>query len=111
MTGGQMAPTTEIGVITTTSSKGKGKEFGPGFKGPETVRGVANKDAYIARASVSNPVILRNTIKKAIESQTEKNNFSFVEVLSICPTNWKTSAHESLKRVKEMEEYYPLGEI
>ncbi len=111
MTGGQMAPTTESGVKTTTSPNGKPIEFGPGFKGPETVRGVANKDAYVARASVSNPVVLRNTLKKAIETQAEKNNFSFVEILSVCPTNWKTSAKESLERVKDMEKYYPLGEI
>jgi len=111
MTGGQVAPTTETGIVTTTTPNGKSIEFGPGFKGPEAVRGVANKNAYIARASVANPVALRNTLKKAIEAQTEKDNFSFVEVLSVCPTNWKTSAKESLKRVKDMEKYYPLGEI
>jgi len=111
MTGGQMAPTTELGVATTTSPNGKTIEFGPGFKGPETVRSIASKDAFIARASVSNPLLLRNILKEAMETQTEKNNFSFIEVLSICPTNWKTSAEDSLKRVKEMEKYYPVGKI
>ncbi len=111
MTGGQMAPTTQSGTVTTTTPKGKPIEFGPGFNGPELVRDIANKDAYIARASVANPVALRGVLEKAIETQTEKENFSFVEVLSICPTNWKTSAKESLKRVKEMEKYYPLGEL
>lgn len=111
MTGGQMAPTTETDIVTTTSPNGKPIDFGPGFKGPETVKAVASKDAYIARTTISQPVVLRNTIKKAIEAQEKKDNFSFVEVLSICPTNWKTNAKGSLKRVKEMEKYYPLGEI
>ncbi len=111
MTGGQVAPTTETDVVTTTTPEGKPIEFGPGFLGPEIVRSIANKDAFVARASVSSPLVLRNTLKKAIETQTIKNNFSFVEVLSICPTNWKTNAKESFERLKEMEKYFPLGEI
>lgn len=111
MTGGQMAPTTEEKVVTTTSPNGKKIEFGPGFKGPELVRNIANKNAYIARGSVSQPEVLKSMIKKAIENQTNNDNFSFLEVLSICPTNWKTNAAESFLRLEEMEKYYQIGEI
>lgn len=111
MTGGQMAPTTEDKVITTTSPKGKPTEFGPGFKGPELIKNIANKNAFIARASVSRPEVLRSMIKKAIANQIENEAFSFLEVLSICPTNWKTNAPESFDRLSEMEKYYALGEI
>jgi 2-oxoglutarate ferredoxin oxidoreductase subunit beta len=111
MTGGQMAPTTELRAITTTSPNGKAVEFGPGFKGPELVRNIANKNAFVARASVSQPEILKSMIKKAINNQTENESFSFLEVLSICPTNWKTNAVESFNRLTEMEKYYLLGEI
>jgi 2-oxoglutarate ferredoxin oxidoreductase subunit beta len=111
MTGGQMAPTTETKVITTTSPDGKQAEFGPGFKGPELVKNIAGKNAYIARASVSQPEVLKNMIKKAIDNQVKNESFSFLEVLSICPTNWKTNAAESFSRLSDMEKYYPLGEI
>ena len=111
MTGGQMAPTTETGIITATSPTGKTAEFGPGLKGPELLRKVADKGAYIARASVSKPLILKNVLKKAIENQINNNSFSFVEVLSICPTNWKMNAKQCFGRISEMEKYYPIGEI
>lgn len=111
MTGGQMAPTTENKVITSTSPEGKPSEFGPGFKGLELVRNIANTKAFIARASISQPDVLKNMIIKAISNQIENDSFSFVEVLSICPTNWKTNASESFKRISEMEKYYSLGEI
>ncbi len=111
MTGGQMSPETLPGTITSTTPKGKSNAFGPGLHGPELIRQVADKKAYIARASVSNPLGLRKVLEKAIEHQTKKNSFSFVEILSICPTNWKTDAKESFTKLKELENYYKLGEI
>ena len=111
MTGGQVAPTTEYGIITPTTPKGKPVSFGPGFRGPELVRNIASDKAFIARTSVSQPEVVKNTLKKAIENQTKNNAFSFVEVLSICPTNWKTNAKESFERLADMEKYFKLGEI
>ncbi len=111
MTGGQMAPTTEDGIVTTTSPEGKDPEFGPGFKGPELVRQIAAKKAFIARASVSTPDNIKNTIIKAIKNQIENDSFSFVEILSICPINWKTNASESFRKLEKIEKYYQVGEI
>ncbi len=111
MTGGQMAPTTMSKELTTTSPEGKEEKlFGGAFLGPELVRQAANSDAYIARASVSNPVILETIIKKAILAQTT-GNFAFVEVLTICPTNWKTDVAGSFEFLGKMEKIYPVGEI
>lgn len=111
MTGGQMAPTTMTGEITTTTPEGKPADLGDGFKGPELVSNITNKKAYIARASVSKPVVLKNILKKAIENQIKNNSFSFVEVLSMCPTNWKMNAKQCFSKVEDMEEYFILGEI
>lgn len=111
MTGGQMAPTTRPGEITVTSPQGKRPEFGEGFRGPELVRKLADKKAFVARASVSKPLLLKNTLKKAIENQTKNHSFSFVEVLSICPTNWKMNAKQCFLNLSEMEQYYKSGEI
>lgn len=111
MTGGQMAPTTPIGMITSTSPSGKEASFGPGFHGPELIRQIADKKAYITRGTVANPVELSNLFKTAITNQTNHNSFSFVEVLSTCPTNWKTNTKETFLKLKEMAQFYPIGEI
>ncbi|PJC65900.1 hypothetical protein CO019_00210, partial [Candidatus Berkelbacteria bacterium CG_4_9_14_0_2_um_filter_42_30] len=63
------------------------------------------------RASVSNPTMLERILSRAIKSQVEKNNFSFIEILSICPTNWKTNARESFEFLTKMEKIYPIGEM
>jgi len=111
MTGGQMAPTTRPGEITATTPDGNLSGFGEGFKGPELLTNVAAKNAYIARATVSKPLILRNTLMKALKNQTENKAFSFVEVLSICPTNWKMNAKQCFSRLSEDESYYAPGEL
>lgn len=111
MTGGQMAPTTQVGVVTSTSIEGKPERFGPGLHGPELVRKIADSSAFVSRVSISNPELVRSTIKKAILNQVENNAFSFVEILSICPTNWKTNAYDSFERLKLMEAFYKIGEI
>lgn len=110
MTGGQMSPTTPVGAITTTSPLGKEKYFGDGFKGPELIKNIANNNAFIARASVSNPIQLKTLLKKAIETQNN-DSFSLIEILSFCPINWKTDAKESIKKIYDLESKYPLGEI
>jgi len=112
MTGGQMAPTTIPDEVTSTSPSGKDpKKFGPAFHGPELIRQIANPGAFIARASVSNPIMLQTILTKAIKNQLDNNNFSFIEVLSICPTNWKTDAIKSFEYLSKLEKIYPLGEM
>lgn len=111
MTGGQMAPTTELGVKTSTTPNGKTLNFGNGFLGPELVKQISQKQSFVARVSVSQPEIVKLTLAKALQNQIQNNSFSFVEVLSICPTNWKTDAKDSFLRLESMQKYYKLGEI
>lgn len=107
MTGGQMAPTTFPGEITSTTTAGKPKTgFGERFLGPETLMASADQRAYIERVSVSNPRKVALSLKKAIEA-ANAGNFSFLEILSICPTNWKTSAHDSFEFLKTIEGHFP----
>ena len=111
MTGGQMAPTSIPDEITSTSPLGKNASiFGPAFHGPELVRNIANSAAFIARASVSNPTMIETVIAKAIKNHLA-GNFSMIEILSICPTNWKMNAAESFEFLAKLEKIYPLGEI
>lgn len=110
MTGGQMAPTTLCNDQTATTKNGKNcLEFGQPFKGPEIIKSLPNKNSLIIRSTISQPNILRNHLKQALNHQINKNSFSFVEVLSICPTNWRMNAEESFKRLNQMEKTFETG--
>ncbi|MBC5648088.1 thiamine pyrophosphate-dependent enzyme [Christensenella tenuis] len=113
MTGGQMAPTTLVGQVTTTSPYGRNAETqGMPVKMAEML---ATLDGayYIERTSVHNvPNIVKTkkAIKKAFQYQMEGKGFSIVEILSTCPTNWGLSPVEALKWLEDnMIPQYPLG--
>jgi 2-oxoglutarate ferredoxin oxidoreductase subunit beta len=113
MTGGQMAPTTLIGQVTTTSPYGRIKNIqGSPIKVCEmlsTLDGVA----YAERVSVDNVKNVnaaKKAIKKAFEIQQKGLGLSIVEVLSTCPTNWGLSPMKSVEWLREnMMPYYPLS--
>jgi 2-oxoglutarate ferredoxin oxidoreductase subunit beta len=109
MTGGQAAPTTYKNEATDSTPDGNFTYDKPVY-GPELVKNVAEDGAYLARTTVLNLADLKSKIKKAVEAQMN-GNFSFVEVLSFCPTNWKTNARQSIDAVKKLEDIFPLGEF
>lgn len=111
MTGGQMAPTSLCGQITDTTPSGRDcKTVGQPFLGPEMVRSIC-PDAFVARISCDNLIVMISTLKKAINHQLNHKGFSFVEILSYCPVNWKTDAKGSIDFMQKLKEYYPLGEL
>ena len=109
MTGGQAAPTTLPGQDTDSTPGGLFTYDKP-FYGPELAKQVATGNAFIARASVLNIPQMKGFLKMAIENQL-KGDFSYVEVLSFCPTNWKVDAEGSFEMVEKMEKSYKLGVI
>lgn len=113
MTGGQYAPTTLVGQKTETTPAGRNPDmFGNPLHGPEMIKTIAASGAYIARTTSNNFEDCKEKIKKALQNQIEGNGFSFVEILSMCPVNWKTNTLDSLEYVdKNMAEIFPLGEI
>lgn len=113
MTGGQMAPTTLLGQKTTTSPDGRdAKRAGYPIRMCEMLATFAGP-AYIERVSAAKPShlpALKKAIKKAFSSQVENKGFSFVEVLSTCPTNWGMRPSQACDwLVDNMIPYYPLG--
>lgn len=113
MTGGQMAPTTMPGQVTTTSPYGRQPEIqGNPIHVCEmlaTLDGVAFAER-VAVNSVKHVRAAKRAIKKAFENQLSGKGFSIVEVLSTCPTNWGLSPTDALKFVEEkMIPFYPLG--
>lgn len=109
MTGGQMAPTTYKGEETTSTPGGAFTDEEP-FMGPELLATLCHKDAYIARASVDNHIQLQNYLKKAFVTQ-KAGHFAFVEVLSYCPTNWKTDAKQTQDFLDHMKQVYRVGVV
>jgi 2-oxoglutarate ferredoxin oxidoreductase subunit beta len=113
MTGGQMAPTTLMGQKTTTSPAGRGKNFeGSPLKVCEMLASLDGV-AYLERVSVAAPVDVvkaGRAIKKAFQNQIDGKGFSLVEVLSMCPTDWKLSPVQSIEFVNDdMKKVFPLG--
>ena len=113
MTGGQMAPTTLPGQVTTTSPYGRDVNH-CGYPVPvsemlSTLEGAA----YIARVSVhdvKHVKAAKAAIKRAFALQMEHKGFTLVEVLSTCPTNWGLSPKEALQWLADnMIPAYPLG--
>lgn len=113
MTGGQMAPTTLVGQVTTTSPLGRDRDHcGAPIRVAEMLATLEGS-AYIERTAVNNNANIIRTkkaIRKAFEAQMAGKGFSLVEVLSSCPTNWGQSPVEAMEWVAEkMIPYYPLG--
>ncbi len=113
MTGGQMAPTTLVGQVTTTSPYGRNAETqGLPVRMAEML-GTLDGAYYIERTSthdVANIIKTKKAIKKAFEYQMQGKGFSMVEILSTCPTNWGLNPVEALDWLKEnMIPQYPLG--
>ena len=114
MTGGQMAPTTLNGQKTTTSPYGRDIET---TGSPLDIIHILNRldIAYLARGSLAGNAAISRTKKylsRAFEAQTRNIGYSFVEILSPCPTNWGLSPVESMKRIEEqVEPVYTTGEF
>lgn len=112
MTGGQMAPTTIEDEVTATTPAGRNTALtGKAIFGPELLKNVADKNAYLARGTVSKHLVLKNYFKKALENQINHKDYSFVEALSYCPLNWKTDAKETIAFLDGIEKVYPCGEF
>jgi 2-oxoisovalerate ferredoxin oxidoreductase beta subunit len=115
MTGGQMAPTTLVGMKSTTTPYGR-NPMTDGY--PMKVAEVLNSlhaPTFIARTSLHDIANIRKTraaVRKAIQYTMEKKGFSLVEVLSMCPSNWKMEAVESQNWIRDqMLPVYPLGTL
>ncbi|MCB2199001.1 2-oxoglutarate oxidoreductase [bacterium] len=115
MTGGQMAPTTLPGQITTTSPTGRDVNTAGWPIRMRELLSTLRTPAYIARGSSHSPqwvIRTKQYIKKAFEYQEANRCFSLIEVLSTCPTNWGMTPTESTKWLADnMIPYYPLGEL
>lgn len=104
MTGGQMAPTTLVGQRSTTSPWGR-RPVNEGFPlHMAEMLSSLQAPVYIERVALSdnkNIMKARRAVRKALELQRDGAGFTFVEILSPCPTIWGKDPVEARKWVAE----------
>ncbi len=113
MTGGQMAPTTLEGQKSTTTPMGRNIETeGAPMHMCELVSAL-ERPVYVERVALDTPAHInaaKKAIKKALQNELDCKGFSFVELMSNCPTNWGCSVEETLPFMKEKTlKEFPLG--
>jgi len=115
MTGGQMAPTTLLGMKTTTTPVGRTVEVA-GF--PIKIGDIVAQlpgTYYVTRTSVHTATAVRHlkkAIQRSFEFQKAKKGTCFVEVVSNCPSGWKMTPVQSNKWLEEnMFPIYPPGDL
>lgn len=114
-TGGQLAPTTLQGQRTMSSALGRDPEI-HGFPIRMTEM-LATLDGVVfaARAAINTPPNIAKTkkmIEHAFRVQQEGAGFSFVEILTACPSGWRMSPVESMTWMEEVQtKTFPLGVV
>ncbi len=115
MTGGQMAPTTLLGQVTTTTPTGRKAPLAGYPMRLSEMLAVLDGVKYVERVAVSsvkNIMGAKKAIRKAFQVQLDNAGLSLVEVLSACPTNLHLSAPKSDEWIENtMMKQYPLGVI
>ena len=113
MTGGQMAPTTLLGMKVSTAPKGRiAEEHGYRMHMCE-IMDQLTAPAYLVRTSCNSPANVGKTkaaIRKAFQNQLDGKGFSMVEIVTSCPTNWGMDALQALDYMDtHMLREFPLG--
>lgn len=115
MTGGQMAPTTLIGMKTSTTPYGRRVDLnGYPLKIADLIAQL-DGSCYVTRQSVHTPSSVRKTkaaLKKAFENSMAGKGTSLVEVVSTCNAGWKMSPVKANEwMVENMFVKYPMGDL
>ncbi len=99
MTGGQMAPTTLPRQKTQTTPLGRDPETTGHPMRMCEIMATLDSPCLIARTATDSVANIRKTralMLKAFRYQMEGRGFSFIEILSACPTYWRLSPKDSM---------------
>jgi len=112
MTGGQMAPTSLVGQKTVTTPTGRAIAQSGGPIGMCELLSTLSSPVLVERVSLATPakvIKAGKVIAKALANQIDKKGFSFVEILSPCPINWKMEPVDALAWIeKNLEPVFPV---
>lgn len=115
MTGGQMAPTTLLGMKTATTPYGRRVDLNGHPLRITELLAQLDGTCYVTRQAVHTPGAVRKAkaaIKKAFENALSGKGTSIVEIVSTCNSGWKMSPAKSNEWMAEhMFERYPLGDL
>ncbi len=115
MTGGQMAPTTLLDQVTTTTPTGRDSVLAGHPVRICEVFAMLDGTSYLERVAVNKPAAVvkaKKAITKAFQRQVDGRGFSLVEILSPCPVNWKMGTLEACRWIDEvMTKQFPLGVV
>jgi 2-oxoglutarate ferredoxin oxidoreductase subunit beta len=116
MTGGQMAPTTLAGQVTTTTQKGRNVEDQGYPLQVSEMLAVLPGAIYIERCALHKPALIRDAkkaVKHAFELQVNgAKGLSLVELLSPCPTAWRMTPAQAIEWMEnEMIKVFPLARL
>ncbi len=113
MTGGQVAPTTLMGTISTTTPRGRAAANEGYPLHVSELLATLEAPVYIERVGLGdNRQIVQagRAVRRALENQVKGLGFSLVEILAPCPTIWKMSPVDAQRWVRDvMEKTFPLG--
>ena len=115
MTGGQMAPTTLMGMKTATCPEGRRADI-HGFPLKMTeIAAQLEGTAYVTRQSVHSVAAIRKAkeaIRKAFEHSMAGRGSNLVEIVATCSSGWKLSPEKANRWMEEhMFEYYHVGDL
>ena len=115
MTGGQMAPTTLVGMKTATCPYGRDPQL-HGY--PLRISDIAAQlegTAYVTRQSVETVAAVRKAkkaLRKAFENSMNGKGSNLVEFVATCSSGWKMTPANANKWMEEnLCEYYKLGDL
>jgi len=115
MTGGQMAPTTLMGMKTSTCPYGRQVDL---HGHPLQITQIAASlpgTCYVTRQSVHTVAAINRTkkaLKKAFQNSLDRKGASLVEIVSTCNAGWKKTPEQANAWMEEnMFKAYPLGDL
>lgn len=115
MTGGQMAPTTLIGMKTSTCPYGRDAAIHGYPLNITDIAATLQGAAYVTRQSVENVAAIKKAkkaIKHAFENSMNGKGSNLVEIVSTCSSGWKMSPEKANKWMEEnMFKFYNIGDL
>lgn len=113
MTGGQMAPTTLIGMKSSTTPFGRDPKTAGYPLHITDILATLPGVVYAERVALDGPAgaqKVKKSIRTAFQTQVDDLGYSIIEVLSACPTNWRMEPKDSFDWIKnEMVKEFPVG--
>jgi 2-oxoglutarate ferredoxin oxidoreductase subunit beta len=115
MTGGQMAPTTLMGMKTSTCPYGRQADLHGYPLHITDIAATLEGTCYVTRQAVDSVAHIqkaKRAIRQAFENSLNRRGASLVEIVSTCNAGWKMSPADANKWMQEnMFPYYPLGDL